>query len=225
MIYTLDTRHTGLTVCQEAQKPTFPHRDRWHQHPWRNFLYRCHINQKKTNKPKQLNTKRTTAHLKTHSHPYVRMKAELNRSNWSRMWALLTLLSCHAYTFTSESVKVWRGKGSWNLSAAAEPVPWISHTWCHFTPTHSAPGHWFMTAWLVRLEKSNHDGKTKRFQWMCSSSVVAELNRKWNETSCICGDLLCCVPLIWHRLKLSSAPQSGSKSLKVAYLCVHQAIL
>lgn len=44
------------------------------------------------------------------------------KSNWSRMWALLLLLSYHACTFTSGSVKAWRGKGSWKLSAAAEPA-------------------------------------------------------------------------------------------------------
>lgn len=90
-------------------------------------------------------TKKPTKHKTYNSSPQntqpsvcpheARTPQSVNRSNWSRMWALLLLLSCHACTFTSETVKAWRGKGSWNLSAAAEPVPFISHTWSHFRPT------------------------------------------------------------------------------------------
>lgn len=151
---------------------------------------------KKTKKQKPTKTKHKTYNSSPQNTPYEgRTPKSVNRSNWSRMWALLLLLSRHACTFTSGSVKAWRGKGLWNLSAAAVPVPCISHTWRHFTPTHCAPGHSFMTAWLVRLEKSIHDGKTKRIPWLCSLGVVAELNRKRNESQLWGFTLLCSVDL------------------------------
>lgn len=188
MTYTLDTRPTGLTVCQEAQKPTVLHQDRWRQHPRRSFLYRCHISLKKQkNKTYNSSPQNTQPSVcpyegRTPCQP-EHTEAECERYRYScRVMLALSLLAQSTPGGKKDPEIRPQLLNRYPVSLAPDAT---SHLLTAHRDIHS------LTAWLVRREKcKNHDGKAKRFQWICSVGVVAELNRKWNETSHNWGDLL-----------------------------------